>query len=134
VTHFIVFYLQAAGRHITDLDLCDIVKDNALSIHASWTSLVDPLVTTRDQHEECIYNRRVNLEEKFVASRLENSGPIAFLASGEAGDEVRVLQEQLAALSSKYRNDLSWGIGGRGEREGRRNATEETRACYGCEK
>jgi len=40
--------MDAAGRYITDHDLCDIVMDNALSIHASWTSLIDPQFTTRD--------------------------------------------------------------------------------------
>ena len=57
-------YMDAAGRHIIDLDLRDTVKDNALSIHASWTSLIDPQVTTRDQLEDLIYTRGVHLEQK----------------------------------------------------------------------
>ena len=126
--------MQAAGRNISDLDLCDIVKDNALSIHASWSSLVDPLVTTRDELEDLIYNRGVHLEEKVAASQLEKSGPIAFLATSKANEEFRILQEQLAALSAEFRNDRRGGRGGRGGRGSRKNSIEGTRTCYGCGK
>ena len=68
----------------------------------------------------------MHLEEKIAASKLEKSGPISFPATGEACDEVRILGEQLAALSTEFR------IERRGERGGRINSTEETRTCNGC--
>jgi hypothetical protein len=95
-----VAYMQAAGRNISNLGICNIVKDNALYIHSSWASHVDPLVTSRDELEDLIYNRGVHLEEKVAASQLEKSGPIAFPATREVGEKFRILQEKLAALST----------------------------------
>ncbi len=101
--------MHAAGRHISDLDLCDIIKDNALSIHASCTSLVDPQVTTQDQIEDLIYSRGVHLEQKLDAAQNEKIGPIAFLAAREAIEEIRALREQLAALSTDFQNERGGG-------------------------
>ena len=85
--------MDAVGRHITDLDLCDIVNDNALFVHASWTSLIDPQVTTRDQLEDLIYTRGFHLEQKLNEAQNERTGPAAFTSAGEAIKEIRSLRE-----------------------------------------
>jgi len=47
-------YLLVARRHVDDVVLCDIVKAGSLSIHASWTTLIVPGVTTKARIEELI--------------------------------------------------------------------------------
>ena len=57
-------YMISAGRHLDDIDMCDLVKDNVLPLHMSWTSLIEPLVTTRVELEALIFSRGVHLEAK----------------------------------------------------------------------
>ena len=47
--------MARAGRIITDMELCDIIKDNTLTVHAAWTCLIVPCVTTRNDIEQLIY-------------------------------------------------------------------------------
>lgn len=62
-------YMFSAGRHVDDVDLCDLVKDNVLPFHMSWTSLIDPLVTSKAELEALVFSRGVHLESKELAFR-----------------------------------------------------------------
>jgi hypothetical protein len=66
-------------RHVDDVVLCDIVKDGALSLHASWTSLIDSITTTNRELEQFTFTREFYLEAKLAAVKFETkTGPVAF--------------------------------------------------------
>ena len=60
-----------SGRIITATELCDIDKENTLTIQGSWTSSVDPLVTTTNQLEDLMYYKEVGLEDRLAAPHFE---------------------------------------------------------------
>ncbi len=60
-------YMLSVGRHVDEIDLCDLVKDNVLPFHMSWTSLIDPLVTSKAELEAVVFSRGVHLESKELA-------------------------------------------------------------------
>jgi len=64
-------YLLSAMRHVDDVVLCDVVKSGALSIHNTWTALINPMTTTKAEIEDLIFTRGVHLEAKLSASQLE---------------------------------------------------------------
>ena len=71
----------SAGRHLDDTDMCDLVKDNVLPLHMSWTSLIEPLITTKADLEALIFSRGVHLEAKELALQIERkTEPTAFPA------------------------------------------------------
>ena len=79
--------MVSARRHIDDTDMRDIVKDNVLPLHMSWTYLIEPLITTKADLETLIFSRGVHLESKELALQLEGkTEPTAFPAyePGEA--------------------------------------------------
>jgi hypothetical protein len=59
--------MLSVGRHVDDIDLCDLIKDNAMPFHVSWTSLIDPLVTSKAELEALVMARGVHLESKELA-------------------------------------------------------------------
>ena len=60
-------YMLSAGRHVDDIDLCNLVKDNVLPFHMLWTSLIDPLVTSKAELEALVFSRGFRLESKELA-------------------------------------------------------------------
>ena len=79
------------------------MKDNTISIHGSWTSLVDPLVTTTETLDNLIFSRGVHLEDRLAASHFEkNSGPMAFPAPPNSSydDKIKFLADQVTALTA----------------------------------
>ena len=123
-----------------DVVLCDIVKDGALSIHASWTSVIVAGVTTKAELEELIFGRGVHIEAKLIASRFETkTGPVAFPGTTNFDDSGSIY-EQLAALTTELRNMRRPGSSskrGRGRGRGRGSSWDsqpKTRECYECGK
>ncbi len=88
-------YMLSAGRHVDDIDLCNLVKDNVLPFHMSWTSLIDPLVTTKAELEALVFSRGVHLESKELAFRQydRKNEPTAFAAGGAQPDDMEVMRE-----------------------------------------
>ncbi len=86
-------YMDGSRRIISKIELCDIVKDNTLSLHASWTSHFDIGVTIVDELEVLISSRGVYLEDRILASQLENNpGPAAF-AANIVDDRIRLFTD-----------------------------------------
>jgi hypothetical protein len=136
-----IAYMAGAGRVITDMELCDIVTDNTITVHAAWTCLIVPGVTTRGDIERLIYSRGVHLEERLAASQQEKTpGPTAFPATpGTMDDLMKSVNERFTALSAAMQTDHRQARGGRGRGgrgRGRSNDSSdprpETRTCYGC--
>ncbi len=95
--------MAGSGRIITATELCDIVKDNTISIHGSWTSLIDPLVTTTDDLEDLIYSRGVYLEDRLASSYDEKKpGPMAFpaLPNSSYDGRIQLLTDKVTALTA----------------------------------
>jgi hypothetical protein len=85
-------------RRLDGVVMCDIVKDNALSLQASWTSLMNSMVTTERELEQPIFTRGVHLETKLAASQFETkTGPVAFPGSTDT-DDTNSIHDQLVAL------------------------------------
>jgi hypothetical protein len=118
--------------------LCDIVKDGALSIHASWTKLIVSGVTTKVRIEELIFNRGVYIETKLAAAQFETkTGPVAFPGSTSLDtDATASIHEELSALTAQFtslRRPCSSAKGGRGRGRGMGsscNSQLDTRECY----
>jgi hypothetical protein len=129
--------MLSVKRHVYDIDLCDLVKDNVLPFHVSWTSLIDPLVTSKAELEALVFSRGVHLESKELTFRQydKKTEPTAFAADGAQYDDMEVMREQLASFTTRFN-----GKDGRGGRSGlgsKRNSTDnstETRTCYECGK
>ena len=135
--------MARAGRIITDMELCDIVTDNTLTVLAAWTCLIVPSVTTRNDVEQLIYGRGVHLEDRLAALQQKKAqGPTTFPAIQWTINELmNSVDERFTALTTSMRTDRRQGRGGRG-REGRGRGRRsdisgprlETRTCYGCGK
>jgi hypothetical protein len=103
----------------------------------SWTSLIDPLVTSKAELEALDFSRGVHLESKELAfSQYDRkTEPTAFAAGGGQPDDMEAMREELASLTARFNG--KGGIGSRGGRGGRRNSTDnssDTRTCYECGK
>ena len=128
----------SAGRHLDDIDMCVLVKDNVISLHMSWTSLIEPLVTTSVKLEALIFSRGVYLEAKDLAlqSEYKKTEPTAFPAY-ETGDEnLQGMREQLASLTARFIGRGGGKGGSRHRRGGGRpfDPFTDTRSCYECGK
>ena len=66
-------YMISAGRHLDDIDMCDLIKDNVLPLYMSRTSLIEPFLTTRAELEALIFSRGVHLEAKDMALQSEKN-------------------------------------------------------------
>ncbi len=86
--------------------MCDIVKDGALSIHSSWTSLIVYGVTTKVQIEELIFGRGVHIETKLATAQIETkTGPVAFPGSTSTDTDGTVsIHEELAVFTVELRS------------------------------
>ncbi len=62
-------YMLSARRYVDDIDLCDLVEDNVMPFHMSWTSLIEPLINTKTELKASIFCRGVHLESKELAFR-----------------------------------------------------------------
>jgi len=130
--------MLSAGRHVDDIDLCDLIKDDVLPFHMSWTSLIDPLFTSKAELEALLFSRGVHLESKELVFRQydKKTEPTAFVANG-ANDDMESMREQLASLTARFNGKN--GRNGRGGRGGGRTSTPtdhntEARTCYECGK
>ena len=61
-------YLLSARRHVDTVVSWDIVKDNKLSVHKSWSPFIDSLGIAKAQLEELSFTRRVHVETKVSAA------------------------------------------------------------------
>jgi hypothetical protein len=124
-----------AERHLNDTDMCDLVKDNVLPLNMSWTSLIEPLITTKANLEAFIFSRGVHLEAKELALKSESkTEPMAFPAydTNETDENMQKVLQHLASLTARFS-----GKGGSrgGDRLGRGGGMGgETRSCYECGK
>jgi hypothetical protein len=97
-------YMIFAGRHLDDIDMSDLVKDDVLPLHMSWTSLIEHLVTTRVELEALIFSRGVHLEPKELALQSDRkTEPTAFLAYETDDDNMQGMREQLASLATRFK-------------------------------
>jgi len=127
---------MSSMRHVGDVVLYGIVKDGALSLHASWTFLVNSMVTTKGEIEQLIFTRGGHLETKFATAQFEtNNSPAAFLRSTNMSDTGSI-HEQVVALTIELRSMRKPGTyekGGRGRGRGRGSSWDsmlDTRECY----
>jgi hypothetical protein len=105
----------------------------------SWTSLIDPLVTSKAELEALVFSRGVHLESKELAFRQYDMKTelTAFVADGAQNEDMESMREQLASLAARFNG--RGGRNGRGCRGGGRSSTPtdhitETRTCYECGK
>ena len=126
-------YLQSAGRPTSLVDLGDIVKAGTLDIHRAWTCDILSGRTSEIKMHALIYSKGTHIESKNssddIISKSEGTG---LPATDDLASQIRLLQEQLAALTatgmlggdkefSKGRGRGRGGTGGRGS---------DTRICY----
>ncbi len=109
-----------------------------MPFHMSWTSLIDPLITTKAELETLIFSRELHLESKELAfcQYDKKPEPTAF-AADQSDDNMESMREQLASLTARFNG--RGGRGGRGGRRGGRSSASpdhstETRSCYECGK
>jgi hypothetical protein len=127
----------SAGRHLDDIDMCDLVKDNVLPLHMSWTSLIEPLVTTRVKLEALIFSRGVHLEAKELALQSDRKTELtAFPAYESDDDNMQGMREQLASLTTRFNGKGGSRGGSRFGRGGGRclDPSIDTMSCYKCGK
>ena len=119
-------YLLSAKRHVDDVVMSGIPKDNAISLHASWTSLIKSLVTTnKGELEKLIFTCGVHLEinkacRNTVRDPPKTAGPVAFPGSTDT-DDISYIHEHLATLTIEVmsmRRPGSSAKGGRGRGRG----------------
>ena len=128
----------SAERHLDDIDMCDLVKDNVLPLHMSRTSLIEPLVTTWVELEALIFSRRVHLEAKDLAlqSDYKKTEPTVFPAYETNDSDIHGMREQLASLTARFNGSGGRRRGGRHGMGGGRGLepSTETTLCYKCGK
>jgi hypothetical protein len=94
-------YMISAGRHLDDIDMCGLIKDNVLPLHMPWTSLIEPLLTLRAELESLIFSRGVHLEAKDLALQSDKkSEPTDFHVCET--DNLQEMREQLASLAARF--------------------------------
>jgi hypothetical protein len=96
--------MSRSGRIITDVELCDIVMDNTLTVQASWTSLIIPGAITADQLEDLIYTRGVHLEDRVRASQFEKISKLVTFPTQTPGsvknERLRLLTKHVTTLTA----------------------------------
>jgi hypothetical protein len=108
-------YLQSVGRPTSLVDLGDIVKAGTLDIHRTWIYDIKSGRTTEIEIHALIYSKGTHIESKNsnddILPKSEGAG---LPATNDLASEVRLLQEELAALTAT-------GIqgGGKGSYKGR---------------
>ena len=109
-------------------------------MHYAWTKDIHSDATTEAQIQAMIYNFGIHIETKLLNDDIKpKSEGTRLPATDDLVAKVRLLEEQLEALSATCVGKKGWGgRGGRGERGGRGRGREgrgrDTRVCYGCNK
>jgi hypothetical protein len=101
----------------------------------SWTSLIEPLITTKADLEALIFSRGVHLKAKELALQSESkTEPTAFLAydTNETAENMQEVLQHLASLTARFSGKGGSGGGDRLGRGGGKGG--ETRSCYECGK
>ena len=132
--------LKSAGRPTSLVDLGYIVKGGTLGIHYAWTKDIASGITTEAQIQSMIFGYGIHIDTKLTDDEIKPKSEGTGLPATDLATKVRLLEEQLAALTTT-REAKTRGRG-RGRGRGRRGRGRsrsggrgaDTRMCYGCHK
>ena len=93
-------YLKSAGRPTSLVDLGDVVKGGTLGIHYVRTKDISSRVTTEEKIQNMIFGYGIHIETKMTDDEIKQKSEGTGLPATKLATKVRLLEEQLAALTT----------------------------------